>query len=451
MNAPVNAPTLQDAIDQAGSPIELLWKPGAPAWTVPVVEPEFAGWGAEQAAWRQNVALFDLSFHMFDTFLEGPDAVRLLREVSANNYDSFAIGQAKQFVPVSYDGNIIVDGILLRTGEEAFTLTGVPAAQNWVKYHAATGGYDVAYTTDPDSSVRKHGDPKLFRFQVQGPLAAYAVERAFGGPLPEVKFFHSVQVELNGIPVRALRHGMAGQAGYEFIGDFVHYNAVKEALLTAGESFGIHPVGGKAYFTNGVESGWIPTPTPAIYTDPRLEDYRRWLPKFSYEGMKPLGGSFYSDDIADYYVSPWELGYGRSISFTHDFIGRDALEAARDEARRTKVTLEFDRDDVARVLGTGAADYLNTYSRFRIERDGRLQGMTFWTSNIAPVGTVLSLALVDHSVAAAGTRVEVVWGEHPGHGTAPEADLGFPRIRATVQNSPYDEFARTAYRANATV
>jgi len=447
----MNATTLHDAIDEAGSPIRLLWKPDAPAWTVPVVEPEFAGWGAEQAAWRQNVALFDLSFHMFDTFLAGPGAVQLLRDVSANDYERFAIGQAKQFVPVSYDGNIITDGILLRTAEDAFTLTGVPAAQNWVKYHAEKGGYDVEHTTDPDSSVRKTGDPKLFRFQVQGPLAAFAVERAFGGPLPEVKFFHSVEVELNGIPMRALRHGMAGQAGYEFLGDFVHYGAVRQALLAAGEPFGIHPVGGKAYFTNGVESGWIPTPTPAIYTDPRLEDYRRWLPKFSYEGMKPLGGSFYSDDIADYYVSPWELGYGRSISFTHDFIGREALEAARGEVRRTKVTLEFDRADVERVLGVGTSDYLNTYGRFRIERDGRMQGMTFWTSHIAPVGTVLSLALVDQAVAMPGTQVDVVWGDHPGHGTAPDADLGLPRIRATVQTSPYDEYARTAYRASAAV
>jgi hypothetical protein len=42
--------------------------------------------------------------------------------------------------------------------------------------------------------------------------------------------------------------------------------------------------------------------------------------------------------------------------------------------------------------------------------------------------------------------VTVVWGEHPGSGTDPEADLGFPRIRATVQRSPFNEHARTFYR-----
>lgn len=444
----MNGLNLQEAIDRAGSPIQMLWKPGAPAWTVPVVAPEFAGWAAEQEAWRSGVALFDLSFHMSDTFLEGADATRLLSAVSANNYEKFSIGQAKQFVPVAYDGNIITDGILLRTATDAYTLTGPPASQNWVKYHAQAGGYDVTFSTDPDSSVRKDADPKLFRFQVQGPLALEVIERALGGPAPEVRFFHSAQVVIGGRVVRALRHGMAGQAGFEFIGDFADYGAVKDALLAAGEPSGLVQVGGKAYFTNGVESGWIPTPTPAIYTDPRLAGYRASLGEFSYEGKKPLSGSFYSDDIEDYYISPWELGYGRSLNFAHEFIGREALLAAKDEVRRTKVTLEFDRDDVRSVLGEDL-DYLNSYGRFRIERGGALVGMTFWTSNIGPVGTVLALSLVEHAAAEPGTQVEVVWGEHPGHGTASDADLGFPRIRATVRPSPYDEFARTAYRANA--
>lgn len=441
-------PSLQEAIDAAGSPIHLLWKPDAPRWAVPVVQPEFAGWASEQAAWRETVALFDLSFHMSDTFIEGPDALRLLSEVSSNNYAKFAVGQAKQFVPVSYDGNIITDGILLRSDEQKFSLTGPPAAQNWVKFHAETGGYDVACTTDPDSSVRKDSDPRLFRFQVQGPLAMDVIDRAFGGPLPQTAFFHSIAADLDGVPVRALRHGMAGQAGYELIGDYQHYDRVKEILLTAGEPSGLAQVGGLAYFTNGVESGWIPTPTPAIYTDPRLEDYRRWLPKFSYEGMKPLSGSFYSESIEDYYVSPWELGYGRSISLDHEFIGRDALIAAREGSLRKKVTVELDRDDVKRVFGEDLG-YVNNYSRFRLERDGELVGLTFWTSHIAPLDRVLSLALVEGPAAEPGTEIVLMWGEHPGSATSAGAEPGFARIRGRVQTSPYNEFARTGYRAPA--
>lgn len=268
-------PHLQDGLDQAGSPVKLLWKPGAAPWFPEVVEPEYAGWRQEQATWRTGVTISDLSHHMSDTFIEGPDATRLLAAVSANAYESFADGQAKQFIAVASDGNIVGDGILTRNGAENYTLTGNPPAQNWVKYHAGHGDYDVTLATDPESSARKVGDPRLFRYQIQGPLACELAERTFGGPLPPVKFFHSVPVTLAGRKFRALRHNMAGQDGYEFIGAWADGAAVKEALLAAGEPLGLVQVGALAYPTAAVESGWIPVPIPAVYTDPGLAGYRQ--------------------------------------------------------------------------------------------------------------------------------------------------------------------------------
>jgi vanillate/3-O-methylgallate O-demethylase len=66
-----------------------------------------------------------------------------------------------------------------------------------------------------------------------------------------------------------------------------------------------------------------------------------------------------------------------------------------------------------------------------------------------PVGTILSLALLDHRYAAAGTQVSVVWGEHPGPGAPSRAESRFSRLRATVHAAPYNELARTQYRKNA--
>jgi hypothetical protein len=39
-------------------------------------------------------------------------------------------------------------------------------------------------------------------------------------------------------------------------------------------------VGAWAYASASVESGWIPSPIPAIYTDLDLAGYRSWLPLF---------------------------------------------------------------------------------------------------------------------------------------------------------------------------
>ena len=442
-------PSLQDGIEKAGSPVALLWKPGAAPWTPEVVAREFAGWRAEQAAWHESVALLDLSHHMFDLFIEGPDALRLLGETAANNVESFAIGQAKQFIPVTARGFIVTDGILARESEQSFTLSGVPAAQHWVQYHAERHGYDVVFRTDPSSAFRGGGDPTLFRYQVQGPRAAELVESAFGGPMPPVKFFHAAPVELAGRRFKALRHGMAGQAGWEFIGPWEHAAAVQDALLAAGEPLGLVRVGALAYTTPSVESGWIPSPVPGIYSDADLLEYRRQLPLFGIEGQRPLNGSFFSPDIEDYYCSPYELGYGKMISFNHEFIGREALERAKDEVARTKVTLMFEPDDVRRVLGDGEQlEFHLTYARNRVERGGELVGVTMQTASIDPVGTVLALTLVDREWAVPGTEVEVVWGEHPGLGTPADADLGFPRIRASVQPAPFNQHARTLYRRN---
>jgi glycine cleavage system aminomethyltransferase T len=444
----MGAPSLQDGIDKAGSPMKLLWRQNPEPWNPENIEPEYAGWRAEQHAWHDGVSLSDLSHHMFDTFIEGPDATRLLSDVSANNYEKFAVGQAKQFIPVTGDGNIVTDGILARTAAQSYVLSGIPAAQNWVKYHGANGGYDVAFSTDPSTAFRGGADPRLFRYQVQGPQARELVEAVFGGPLPPSKFFHSVPVALDGREFSALRHNMAGQDGYEFIGPWQHAAFVKDTLLSSGEKLGVVRVGALAYASASVESGWVPSPVPSIYTAADLADYRAWLPLFGIEGQRPLNGSFYSDNIEDYYVSPWELGYGRSISFGHDFIGRDALLAARDTAPRVKVTLVLDPAEVNRVLGPDRGYYL-TYARHRVElagRQGTLVGLTHQTATLDTAGTVLALTLINREHAAPGTEVTVTWGEHPGAGTATEADLGFPLIRATVAPAPYDAYAATQYR-----
>ncbi len=438
-------PSLQEGINLAGSPMQLLWSQNPPPWLPENIEPEYAGWKTEQAAWHETVTLSDVSHHMFDLYIGGPDATRLLSAVSANNYENFAVGQAKQFVPVTANGDIVTDGILLREAENKYVLTGIPASQHWVRYHGEKGGYDVAFDEDPSSAFRGGADPRIFRYQVQGPHARALVEKVFGEPLPPAKFFHSIPVSLDGQPLRALRHNMSGQDGYEFIGEWADAKAVKETLLTAGQEYGIVHVGQWAYASASVESGWIPSPVPGIYTDPELAEYREWLPLFGIEGKRPLNGSFYSADIEDYYVSPWELGYGRSISFNHEFIGRDALLAARETAPRTKVTLVLEPGDVAEYdLARGG--FCLTYARHRVEASGELVGLTHQAATIDTAGTILSLTLIDKKYAEPGTEVCVTWGEHPGAGTAPDADLGFPRIRATVQPAPFGQHARKAYR-----
>jgi len=443
----MDGPSLQQGLDEAGSAVALLWRTDPPVWAPPVVAAEYDGWRAEQHAWHERVTISDLSYHMWDTFIEGPDALRLLCELSANDYRSFAIGQAKQFLPVTEEGLLVIDGILTRDGDERFTLSGVPPAHTWVRYHAETGGYDVTCRTDPSMEFRRGERPALFRMQLQGPLAGELVERAFGAPLPETRFFHSTPARLAGRDFRALRHGMSGQPGWELIGDFADHDAVKDALLAAGEPLGLAHIGSIAYPTGGVESGWVPCPMPAIYTSPALADYRRQVPLLSYEGQNPLHGTWYSEDIEDYYRSPYELGYGRFVSFDHDFIGREALRERADDVRRTKVSLLWRPEDAVTALGAEPIPY--TLAGYRVESAGMHVGATAATAYLDPIGHYLSLAIVDRAHAEPGTEVEIVVGRHRGPEATSDEELGFLRVRATMHPAPYDDYARTEYRRNA--
>ena len=69
--------------------------------------------------------------------------------------------------------------------------------------------------------------------------------------------------------------------------------------------------------------------------------------------------------------------------------------------------------------------------------------MLTWRQLIDPAGTVLSLTLIDRRYAEPGAAVTVVWGEHPGPGTAPDAEPGSPG--PTVQPAPPDQHARVPY------
>ena len=71
------APSLQDGIDKAGSPVNLLWRVNPEPWNPENIEPEYAGWRAEQAAWHSGVSISDLSHHMFDTFIAASPLGRL--------------------------------------------------------------------------------------------------------------------------------------------------------------------------------------------------------------------------------------------------------------------------------------------------------------------------------------------------------------------------------------
>ena len=136
---------------------------------------------------------------------------------------------------------------------------------------------------------------RRYRYQIQGPKAPELLAKLNGGPLPDIKFFHMGEIGIGGRKVRALRHGMSGEPGLEIWGPFEEGEEIREIIHEAGREFGLRLVGSRAYSTNTLESGWIPSPLPAVYTGEEMRAYREWLPADGYEGGGSIGGSFVSD------------------------------------------------------------------------------------------------------------------------------------------------------------
>ncbi len=346
---PTNLQQILDTTD----PVELLRNSQIGAYVYPVVAAEFTNWRREQLAWRETAVLYDQSHHMVNLMLRGPGAIDLITATAINSTANFPVGMAKQYVPTTPAGYVIGDGILFHEDDEEFTFVGRAPASNWLRYQAEAGGYDVEVELDDRSPMRPQGKAvtrKLWRFQVQGPNAWQVIEKVNGGPVEQLKFFRMAEMKVGGERVRSLRHGMAGEPGLELWGPYETYDETRDAILEAGQEFGLIPCGARAYASNTLESGWIPSPLPAIYTGEELRAYREWLPAKGYEATNALAGSFVSDDIEDYYTTPFELGYGHMVKFDHDFIGRDALEQIDPETQRKKVTLAWEADDMSKIF-----------------------------------------------------------------------------------------------------
>lgn len=451
--------SLAEALARAGSPVELMRNQNWPAFTFPVA-PEFTNWRDEQRAWNTTVALMDQSHHMTQLFLGGADLLPLLSSISPNTFATFRPGVAKQLISVNKDGYLIGDGILFYNEDapEGLVLIGHHLLIDWVRYNvekAEAAGKDVHYRLEANSHMRQ-GPPTYYRYELQGPLADVVMEKVFGGPAPDIKFFHIGDVEIAGRPVKALRHGMAGQPGFEFYGPWEDNEIVLNALMEAGEEHGIRRVGAKAYSASPLESGWVPTPFPAIF-DEDFAEYREWLPATR---AGSIGGSLFSEDIHDYYMTPYDLGLGRSVRFDHDFHGREALEAHAAAPKRRKVTLIWNADDVADVVRSQVepgipAKFLDfpkaRYGFFQMDevvQDGRRVGISTDAGYVAFDQLYMSLATLDVDIAD-GEVVEVVWGESPiSRKHSVDVNHRQVHIRATVAPAPFHEFARTVYRAN---
>jgi vanillate/3-O-methylgallate O-demethylase len=451
--------TLQQMIDEAGSPAALLQNAQTGAFEFPV-QSMWSNLIDESEAWRKTAILFDQSYHMTELRITGPDTHRLLADFAINDFSRFGANKAKQIVCCNKDGFLISDAIIFGYAEDDVLVVGRPVVPNWLQFNAERGNYDVDVQID---HLRAHDATNLrphYRFEVQGPNAMAILEEVNEGGSMVTRFFGMGEMTIAGCKARTLVHAMGGVKGLEIWGPMADKAVVEARLLEVGARHGLKRGGSRSYSATAGESGWFAAPLPAVYDGEDMRPYREWLTAAHFEGFSSVGGSFQPGDVRDYYLTPFDLEYDRLIHWDHDFLGREALLAMRDGPHRKKVILRWNADDVVAVYRTlfeagqmamwmdmPSADYaIHPYDR--VEHAGRLVGLSGYPLYSANERAYLSVSMVDAEFATPGTEVELVWGE-PGGGTRKPSVHNHRQatIRCTTNSWPIFEAAREQYRA----
>lgn len=393
---------------------------------------EYSGWRDEQRSWHENCYIH-AGLNPTATYrIKGPDALKLLSDHCVNTFKNFPVGKGKHGIMCNEEGHIMMDGLIMRTGEDEFVTYWM---WPYIEFVQKRGNYDV---------VGENLTGKVFLYQLGGPRSLEIVEEATREDHHDIRFIHSKDSNIDGRKVNIIRVGMAGSLAYEVHGDIEDAIPVYNALLKAGEKFGLRRLGRHAYWNTHTECGF---PQLAVhFLSGEDEDFNKYMVEANIIGAGDLvlAGSMGSD-IRKRYSNPIEVGWGKMVNFDHDFVGKAALEKEKANPSKQMVTLEWNTDDVMSVYRSdfeegepydpmdGPEDFsmsvgVSYYVADQVLKDGKLIGSSSGRMISSYYRKMISLCSIDTEYSAEGTEVTVLWGSP---GTRQK------EIRATVARWPY--------------
>lgn len=269
----------------------------------------------EYWAIRDAVAMIDVS-PLMKYMIEGPDAARLLHKLTPRDVHKMAVGQVGYTGWCDEDGKMLDDGTVSRLGENLFRLTSAEPSLRWLSMNAV--GMDVTITEVTE---------QVAALSLQGPKSRTVLNRVCAKSLDKLKYFRVMPNTLAGKPVTISRTGYTGDLGYEIwidVDDALH---VWDALMAAGNDYGIVPCGILAMDMARVEAGLF-----MIDVDYTAANHA-WI-----EGQKS---------------TPLEMGLDWAVQLDKPgyFVGRRALEKEKQEGSAWKLMgFEVDWESMERLF-----------------------------------------------------------------------------------------------------
>ncbi len=256
---------------------------------------EYSGITDEHTTVREKLGVFDVS-HMGEFWVIGPKSYKFIQYITSNDVSKLTDGQVQYSCFPNGKGGIIDDLLVYRFSDEKYLMV-VNAANiekdwNWCVENAAEAGLV------PGQDILNASDD-MAQLAIQGPLALKAMQKLTDYPVEEMKFYTFAEVNFAGIKnVLFSTTGYTGAGGCEVYIPNKYSSELWEAVMKAGEEYGIKPIGLGARDTLRLEMGYC----------------------------------LYGNDINDN-TSPIEAGLGWITKFTdnNNFIDKDLLFKQKEE------------------------------------------------------------------------------------------------------------------------
>jgi aminomethyltransferase len=165
----------------------------------------------------------------------GPDGFRFAQLLTPRDLSTCAVGQGKYVLICDSDGGIVNDPVLTRMDENTFWFA--LASSDALLF---ARGLKNAYP-ELDVTIREADVAPL---QVQGPKSRDLMAKLLGPEILDLRYYFWTESKIAGAPVVITRTGWTSEVGYEvYLTDTTKGVEVYEAIMEAGQEFGIHPTG----------------------------------------------------------------------------------------------------------------------------------------------------------------------------------------------------------------
>jgi len=252
---------------------------------------EFAGYNMpivyttisdEHETVRNSVGMFDVS-HMGEFIVKGKEAAKFIQSVTSNDVYKLEIGDAQYSCLPNDDGGIVDDLLVYRLtedmcseGEQAFMLvvnaSNIEKDWNWLE------GKNIYEANMIDISS------KTGLLAVQGPKAVELVQKLTDFDTSSLEYYTFAKTTVAGLDnVLLSATGYTGSGGFELYVDSSNLLDLWNAVMDAGEEFGIKPAGLGARDTLRLEMGYCLYGNDINDTTSPLEAGLGWITKLKVE------------------------------------------------------------------------------------------------------------------------------------------------------------------------